>query len=45
MTIYYELTYDDGTTVLAELKGNEFYEYNTNWRLTTDNVVWCEDIN
>lgn len=40
----FELTHKDGTKVLAELKGDEFYEYNTDWQLKTDDVVWCEEI-
>lgn len=41
----YELTYEDGSKVLAELKYNEWYEYNSGWKLNTDDVVWCDEIN
>ena len=40
----YELTYIDGTKVLAELKGNDWYEYGGSWKLCTASVVWFEEI-
>jgi hypothetical protein len=40
----YELTYIDGTKVLAELKGTKWYEYGSSWQLNTTNVVWCDEI-
>jgi len=40
----YELTYSEGTKVLAELKGKEWYEYGKSWKLKTDEVIWCEEI-
>jgi hypothetical protein len=33
----WELTYSDGTKVLAELKG-------TSWQLNTTDVVWSNEI-
>lgn len=40
----YELTYSEGTKVLAELKGYNWFEYGTNWELNTTTVVWVEEI-
>ena len=40
----WELTYSDGTKVLAELKGSDWYEYGTSWQLNTTSVVWCNEI-
>tara|TARA_R110000803_G_scaffold207883_1_gene276128 strand:- start:61 stop:189 length:129 start_codon:yes stop_codon:yes gene_type:complete len=40
----YELTYSEGAKVLAELKGEKWYEYGKSWELKTDGVIWCEEI-
>ena len=40
----YELTYIDGTKILAELKGTDWFEFGTSWQLNTSDVVWCDEI-
>lgn len=40
----YELTYIDGTKILAELKGTDWFEFGTSWQLNTSAVVWCDEI-
>ena len=40
----YELTFIDGTKILAELKGTDWYEYGTDWMLNITTAVWVEEI-
>ena len=40
----YELTYIDGTKILAELKGYNYFEYGRSWKLNTSTVVLSKEI-